>query len=236
MRMIATLLICYIAILKRSIQRFNDLTIQRFNAGFTMIELLIVLTILGVATTLISASYLGFEKRERVKSAALEVKNQIRFAQNRALSGDKGIPNDPAGFCDTSAGQTLVGWYVNVDTASQTSYFIAGDCLTSSTESTFAQKSTRLPDGVTITSLTYDNQNPPANKANILFRPLENGAYFFKLAGSAQFLKSGSADTLDTGKLLGSIPQETVTIRIQGFNTTYDIEVKPTGEVNEKKI
>src|SRR3989344_5284442 len=88
---------------------------DQFIKGFTIIELLIVMSLLGIATTLVSAAYLSFEKRERVKSAALDLKSNLRLAQNKALSGDKGI-SGTSEICGTSS--TLVGWFVRIDTGS----------------------------------------------------------------------------------------------------------------------
>src|SRR4030043_2323054 len=98
--------------------------INRLNPAFTIIELLIVISILAFSVTLVSTSYLGFERRERIKSAALEMKNKIRAAQNKALSGDKGMI-DEGDYCEDSS--ELVGWYVNIDPSeSQSGYKMAG--------------------------------------------------------------------------------------------------------------
>jgi len=207
-------------------------------AGFTMIELLIVLSILGVAATLVTASYLGFEKRERVKSAALEMKNQIRFAQNRALSGDKGFGTNLDDMCPATS--TLVGWYVNIDKARANSYFIAGDCLTDSNETDFDKETKKLPEGVSIVNITYNTISvQDKNNVNILFRPLENDSKFFD-AGTTSvtppFFDTAATD-IDVNKLFDkSRLQESVTVTISGFNTAYEVEIEPTGEVNERKI
>src|SRR3990167_4917878 len=148
----------YIVKLTNSIQRFNYSTIKRLNLGFTIIELLIVISLLGIATTLVSAAYLSFEKRERVKSAALDLKSYLRLAQNKALSGDKGIAGSPATeICDTFS--TLVGWFVSINTGSP-NYEVVGSCQTTSGEVGFSTKTYAYPDGVSLTHINYDGAYP----------------------------------------------------------------------------
>src|SRR3990167_10709224 len=63
--------------------------------GFTLIELLIVISIFGLTASLITASYLTFERNQRLKAAAQKIKTDVRFTQNKALTGDKGLGSDP---------------------------------------------------------------------------------------------------------------------------------------------
>src|SRR3989338_10011742 len=82
--------------------------------GFTFIELLVVITIFGLTASLVTASYLTFERNQRLKNAALTLKNELRLIQNRALSGDKAPPSDPES-CYSKEG-ILVGWYLKIST------------------------------------------------------------------------------------------------------------------------
>ena len=94
---------------------YQQLTINRKSKGFTLIELLVVITLFAITSTLITASYLTFEKNQRIKSAAQTLKNDLRFAQNKALAGDKGANRE---FPGTS---TLIGCDVEFDTTPLTS-------------------------------------------------------------------------------------------------------------------
>src|SRR3990167_10534720 len=98
--------------------------------GFGLIEFMIVITVFGIATAVITASFLTFERNQRLKSAASMLKNDIRLVQNKALSGDKGVDDgDPTHFCQQDATHILGGWYVNAAKAAS-SYSLAGVCLT----------------------------------------------------------------------------------------------------------
>jgi prepilin-type N-terminal cleavage/methylation domain-containing protein len=77
--------------------------------GFTLIELLIVIILFSMTTFIAAAAYLSFERDQRVKSAVLTLKNDLRFTQNKALSGDKNTSTN----CTASA-RTLVGWYIQI--------------------------------------------------------------------------------------------------------------------------
>lgn len=68
--------------------------------GFTLIELLIVSTIIGILLTTGVASYNNFNRKRMVREAALELMNNLRYAQSKALSGEK-----PTGCTDV-----LDGW------------------------------------------------------------------------------------------------------------------------------
>ncbi len=224
----------YIVKLTNSIQRFNYSTIKRLNLGFTIIELLIVMSLLGIATTLVSAAYLSFEKRERVKSAALDLKSNLRLAQNKALSGDKGI-SGTSEICDTSS--TLVGWFVRINTGSP-NYEVVGSCQTTSGEVEFSTKTYEYPDGVSLTEINYVgafSDNFENTVVNILFRPIEREVYFFN-SSTPPFLDG--TGNINTAGLLEAPASSQISLRLrfEGFDTIYDVNISTSGEINEKKI
>jgi len=57
--------------------------------GFTIIELLITISILGLLLTIGLVYYQDFNRRQAVVQAAKELKNNLRLAQSMALSGEK---------------------------------------------------------------------------------------------------------------------------------------------------
>lgn len=67
--------------------------------GFSLIELLIVISITLVIFSLGIASFNQFNKRERVRQSALSLKASLRLAQSKALSAEK-----PKSDCTTYQG------------------------------------------------------------------------------------------------------------------------------------
>lgn len=86
-------------------------------SGFTLIELIVVVVILGILFSIGVAKYGEFNRSQIVEQAALDLKNNLRLAQNRAFIGEK----------DTSlcVDSLLDGWYVSF---TNTSYEIYGQC------------------------------------------------------------------------------------------------------------
>ena len=62
--------------------------------GFSLIELLIVVTITLVIFSFGIASFNQFNKRERLRQAGLTLKSSLRYAQSKALSADKPNSNE----------------------------------------------------------------------------------------------------------------------------------------------
>lgn len=190
----------------------------KFQRAYTLIELMIVVTLIGLAVGLITTSYLGFERRQRVKNTALEIKNNIRLAQNSAHSGDKGFGPTK---CDTEKREILVGWYVRLDKDLQT-YSVSGYCKDESgVERKFGEQTFRLPQDVSISEIDAGNQ------VNVLYRPLSENATFHS-----------SSDFLDNnGKLQNLISAGQVTIDLAGPTPyKYQLIILPTGEINEKQL
>ena len=201
--------------------------------GFGLIEFMIVITVFGIATAVITASFLTFERNQRLKSAASMLKNDIRLIQNKALGGDKSTPN-----CSkvTDPAPVLVGWYLNVVKGSS-EYTLNSDCRNKDSieDPDILIKIVSLPRGVKISDVQYGNSSPVSKDAiNVLFQPLTHNTSFHDalLAITPPFLDN-SGNLKD---LLGSLPQEMLSIilaRDQGG--TYKVIVQPSGEVNEQK-
>ncbi|MBI3577581.1 prepilin-type N-terminal cleavage/methylation domain-containing protein [Candidatus Gottesmanbacteria bacterium] len=83
--------------------------------GFTLLELLIAIAIALILASGIFAAYEKFNRRERVRQAAATLKNNLRFAQSKAINGQK-----PESGCTQLAGYTV--------TFAQSSYTIAAQC------------------------------------------------------------------------------------------------------------
>jgi len=220
-------------IVHRKFKKTTDYRLQtkdwcHWRLGFGLFELMVVVTIIGITISVITASFLTFERNQRVKSAASTMKNEIRLAQSKALSGDKG-----PGLAVCQENYTLVGWYVNI-TKSDTNFFYtaSGDCNNPSTgEFQFLGKIVNLPKGVKINNVYYNGAS--YNSANILFRPLEQNVLFFNAEVG---LQPPLMD--DSNKLFGaSMNQYSLTIELKNIqdNNTYKVIIQPSGEVNESK-
>ena len=222
----------------------------KLRRGFGLFELMVVITIIGITISVITASFLTFEKNQRLKNAANAMKNEIRLAQSKALSGDKG-PLNTAGEnpCsnDSADGETLIGWYMNIDTAItndpyQHFYTIKGDCSDPSEPAgwrIFGEKTIQLPKNVNVNKFIYGSTDLSEQAVNILYQPLTHNVLFFYAHGgpplTPPFLSSGQ---IDESKLIGaSMIQSPLTIELKNIqdNRTYNVIIQPSGEVNEVK-
>ena len=153
-----------------------------------MIEMLVVITLFGIVSTLVTASYVTFERNQRIRNATQTLKNDLRFAQNKALAGDKGVSNVSGGDCtdftkccpnsyETSPSVidtfSLVGWYVTFDPAQTSTYTLTGACENNRTggESPFGSKTVSYPSGVTINTIKIGG-TPQTGVVKVLFRPI----------------------------------------------------------------
>lgn len=76
---------------------------KKLGIGYTLIELMVVITIISVITGIGVASYNNYNSRRVVEKAAEELKVNIRLAQSRAINNEK----------DTRCGTAILeGWYV----------------------------------------------------------------------------------------------------------------------------
>lgn len=203
--------------------------LSNLKAAYTLIELMIVVSLIGLAIGLITVSYLTFERRQRVRNAALELKDNIKYAQNKALSGDKGFGGEVQDFCSES--EVLAGWYVRILSGAET-YSIAGDCVNPAAatkpERKFGEKIYKLPKDVSIVGLNAGDE------ATILFRPLSEKATFHVLG------ELGAVDFLDDGGALQPelpLTPNKVIVELKGPSPyRYQVTVLPTGQVSENKI
>ena len=114
--------------------------------GFTLVELLVVIAILAITTSLITASYVSFERKQRLASAAQTLVSDIRLTQNKALSGDKSTED-----CKTTD-KKLVGWFIRLDSSDprgqdiKSSYSIYSLCSKDGVEPGQNNENPRAPD------------------------------------------------------------------------------------------
>ncbi len=216
--------------------QISNFKFQINQRGFTLIELLIVISIFGITASLITASYLTFERNQRLKAAAQQIKTDVRFTQNKALTGDKGQSNDVASCTALPGGGTLVGYYISFssDVSENLSYTSAGDCLkkTDSSEYEFNISARSLSKGVQIKAITYGSSAVDRQNVAILFEPLKHDVTFFSSTFAPPFLTGGQ---LDSGKFLAPLPQEKISIQLERENSYYYVDILPTGDVYERQ-
>ncbi len=95
--------------------------LPKYKKGYSIIELLVVVVIMGFLAALVIPSFSNFQQDQDLKLSAEEMKANIRLAQSRSLSGSKGTT------CDAT--DTLLGWYFAIQSgAAQNTYSIAGAC------------------------------------------------------------------------------------------------------------
>lgn len=77
-------------------------TIKR-RYGFTLVELMVTITIIGILVTVGVAGYSRFNQTQTLRTAANDLKNNLRLAQNKALSQQK-----PSGCTCLSGYQVVI--------------------------------------------------------------------------------------------------------------------------------
>lgn len=81
------------------------------HSGFTLIELIVSLTIITVLAGMILAGYARFHQRQSLVSAGQNFKNILTDAQSRAVSSE--VDCSICGGCTTSTSSDFKGWYVD---------------------------------------------------------------------------------------------------------------------------
>ncbi len=101
----------------------KKLSLNVIVTGFSLVELLIVISIMAVLFSLGYANYRDFQRRQHLEAAVRMVKADLRLAQEMALAGKK--PSLPVGnACETS---DLLGYiFERIDISS---YRISASCF-----------------------------------------------------------------------------------------------------------
>lgn len=196
--------------------------------GFTLIELLVVITLFGITSSLITASYITFERNQRIRNAAQTLKNDLRFAQNKALAGDKGANSE----CPLTS--TLVGWYATFITTQTSSYTYAGTCKDTQTgvETPFSSKIVNFPSGVTLHSIEIGGSLLSGTVVKVLFKPLATGVSLHNTSAPPFLDALGNLTNFasQTGNLVIKLKDQ------QSASAKYQITVRTSGEVSDVKL
>lgn len=120
--------------------------------AFTLIEILVVTSIMGILFTLGIAGYNEFNRQQILDQATKQVKSDLRLAQQKALVGEKDCSSSKCGGNDGVCGtndlgeKSLEGWFISF---SLTSYTIYGSCGGVS----FGNKPVNLPNVVSFSPI-----------------------------------------------------------------------------------
>lgn len=136
--------------------------------GFTLVELIVVVVIILTLTGFGIVSYNKFNQKQALTQTAFEIRNNLRDAQNRALSGDKDCSKCKGAdaICGTADDLVLDNW--SFTKTSATSYAISGSC-NSQPFSTNYTKTFTLASGL---------QFNVSTTTPILFRPISAGTTY----------------------------------------------------------
>lgn len=209
-----------------TINKSFKLKVPSLKLGFSLIELLIVIAIFGLTVSLVTAAFITFDRNQKLRNAALQLKSDLRQAQNKALSGDKG---SGSAVCPSTS--TLGGWYIQISTdpssGNNGKYTLVGDCRTGAADSSFAAQTFLLPGGVTVSTT---NLGAISNVA-VFFQPLTSGVTFHNAGLVPPFFDSSGnlVNQLGAGGVL------TITLTSAMGSGTYQVVVSSSGEINESK-
>lgn len=133
-------------------------SIRRSGAGYTLIEILITLTIIVTIMSISLAGYSRLDRRQKLIKDGENLKTALRDTQSRAFNGEVDCSE---GICDCSldSSQVLLGWYADF-----TDNKIYGLCRQ---DISFGEKLFGLSPDIT---LTTDIALDSSNKKRIFFR------------------------------------------------------------------
>jgi prepilin-type N-terminal cleavage/methylation domain-containing protein len=154
--------------------------------GYTLIEILVALTIIGLLFSVGYANFRSFSQRQVVLDAAKNLQGDLRLAQQMALSGQK--PDDP----NCNSPNTLNGYDFNI--VSGSSYEIKASCSGGTVSA--AEKTVDVSSGAAIAS-PFPSPNP------ILFKVLGNGTNI-SAGGSASIKIVQTGTTNQTTVTIGA--------------------------------
>lgn len=141
--------------------KFDNSTIQQFNnRGFTIIELIVVFSVMAVLSTIGIASFSSFSKSQVLQQATNDLVNTLNTAKVRSASQNK--PNPPC-----LANSILENYNVVINIALKT-YSLNVVC----SGTTNILKTTALPSNVNFNTASG---TPPTTTTTIVFPVLTGG-------------------------------------------------------------
>lgn len=193
--------------------KLKILNIKQSLPAYTMIELLIVFSIIVLFSVLTIPSYINFNRSQEVKQSALFIKSQLRDAQNRSQSGEKDQT-----LC------TLTGFNADFK-LNQNTFSVIGSCNDISDVLTLPSKNVKIVG-------FFDASSYPGSGCSVINLANDTFRIFFKN------LNKGTA-FYDWNSVLGSgtdVNYQNIAIKVADTNTnSYFIIISKDGEIYEVK-
>lgn len=148
-------------------------------AGFTLLELLVVIIIVGIMSALAAPSFSSFVANNRISSATNDLIADLMLARGTASTNGKHAvvcPSTDGTSCSTTVSDWGTGRIVFID-ANANGTYDAGDTL--------LKYSTSLPSNLTVTMTTFPNSYIAYNSYGGMF-PLGNGYFTLCVMGASQ--------------------------------------------------
>ncbi len=123
--------------------------------GFTLIEIMIVVSIIGMVSAVAIPSFRKFNDEQALKNAAAQMTQIFRKIQNNAQSRVNCTDNNPSSGWEATLG---------VDISGKSFYQIKEYCqniLDNYSPYTIAQETVYLPSGIYINTIDDSSKNPP---------------------------------------------------------------------------
>jgi len=185
--------------------------------GFTLIELLVVISIIGILTAITIPQLTAFNRRQILKNAAAEVKNSLRFAQNKASAAE--IDTSATGCTLTPTTHALRGWYAYINPSPPPSYSISGLCATPA-GTIFGTRDFNLPSAVNISASD--------GVGYILFPTLTKSLKFYTDGTDLALMAQGIATEIIP-------PSGYVTLTLTLGSETRYVKVSVSGEIYDQQ-
>lgn len=167
--------------------------------GFTTIELLIVILIMGLMFGVGLSSYNEFNKNQIIGQTAKEIKNYLRLVQQKSMSGEMdcsaGVCSN-GGICTPADSKPFKGWSVSV-AGDNISYW--GTCGTTN----YSSRTFEIPN-----TLTLSPTSAPANPITFTPSPGGNSGATICISGYSKIYKISlvsSGEIIDNG-FVGACP------------------------------
>ncbi len=99
-----------------------NMSLPKYSKGFTLLELLISISIIGIIAGGIIPSFSGYIKNQNLQQAQEMLKSELRTIQNKALTGalsDLQIPQDSGNYAQ------YWGVYFSSDSGATVEYFVS---------------------------------------------------------------------------------------------------------------
>ena len=145
------------------------------HGGFTLIELIVVFSVIAIISTIGVAAFVGYSRTQTLNQAAIDLSTTLSTAKSRASSQIK-----PPAQCTSL--MTLNGYSVTINIPAKT-YSLNVVC----SGTTFVLTTTTLPTGI---SFNLASGTPPTTTTNVFFAILTSA-----VSGTGNIVLSGYSQT-----------------------------------------